>query len=67
MKPATEAVLYVDGCMRNSWREWARVSRSMAASTAPASATTRPGAIDFTVFISARLRTTPPDSGIAWP
>ena len=28
---------------------------------------TRPGAIDVTAFMSARLSTTPPDSGMAWP
>jgi hypothetical protein len=34
---------------------------------APASATTRPGAISLTAFMSARLSTTPPESGMAWP
>ena len=45
--------------MRNSW-PLAAVALSMSPMIAPGSQTTRPGAIDRTRFISARLSTTPP-------
>jgi hypothetical protein len=66
-KPPILAVAKVEGIMRNSCPEWARVAASRSLMMMPGSATTRPGPISLTRAMFFMCITQPPRSGIACP